>query len=228
MTDDALEAPASAEDLYLASAPDDVEPARPILTGDVFNAIEIPGTPSVGLAIVLTHPCSMRRDGVNLAERLLMATVKESLEIPLHKWSSGHFKVMPLPGLLGSHHSAFLDEIGLVASEALTNAERVACLTPFGINLLQQRFVWHLTRFLAPTHRLGEASEAVFEEADLCEEWVAASTVVGASPAEAANSFHDWIRESDGSASRQALLVEPQRRAGVRRDMRDRLRQLGQ
>lgn len=226
MTDDALEAPGAAEDLYLASARDEVEPARPILTGDVFDSIEIPGTSSVDLAIVLTHPCSMRRDGVHLAERLLMARVRQAPEIPLHKWSTGHFKVMPLPGLMGGHYAASFDEIGLVASEVLTDKARVACLTPFGINLLQQRFVWHLTRFLAPTHRLGEASEAVFEEADLCEEWVAAASESGVPPEEAASSFHEWIRESDGSgASRQSLLTEPQRRAGIRREMREHMRQ---
>lgn len=225
MTDDALEAPGSAEDLYLASTPDEVQPARPILTGDVFDAIEIPGTSSVGLAIVLTHPCSMRRDGVHLAERLLMARVKEAPEIPLHMWPTGHFKVMPLPGLVEGHYVASFDEIGLVASEVLSHDARVACLTPFGINLLQQRFVWHLTRFLAPTHRLGEASDAVFEEADLCEEWVAAASESGVPPEEAASSFHEWIRESDASgASRQTLLTEPQRRAGIRREMREYLR----
>ena len=221
MTDDALEAPGAAEDLYLASAPDEVEPARPILTGDVFDAIEIPGTSSAGLAIVLTHPCSMRRDGVNLAERLLMARVIESAEVPLHKWSTGHFKVMPLPGLMGGHYAASFDDIGLVASEGLTDVARVACLTPFGINLLQQRFVWHLTRFLAPTHRLGEASEAVFEEADLCEEWVSAMVAEGHDSTEAAVAFHDWLRaEHESGQTRQNLLAEPQRRAGIRREMR--------
>jgi len=225
LTDDAPESPGSAADLYLAAAPDEVELARPIFTRDVFNQIEIPGTLSTGLAIVLTHPCSMRKDGVNLAERLLMARVKESAEVPLHKWSTGHFKVMPLPGLMGAHYSASFDDIGLVPSDVLGDVDRVACLTPFGINLLQQRFIWHLTRFLAPTHRLGEASEAVFEEAELCEEWVAIYSQTGALAEDAAHSFHKWIREADQSGStRQQLLKEPQHRAGVRRDMRSHLR----
>ncbi len=221
MTEDALESPSSADELYLAASADEVEAARPVMTGDVFSEIEIPGTDGTGLGIVLTHPCSMRVDGVNLADRLLMARVATSTNVPLHKWATGHFKVMPLPGLLGAHYSASFDEIGRVASGVLASSERVACLTPFGINLLQQRFVWHLTRFLAPTHRLGESAEAVFEEADLCEEWVAASIEAGADAGEAAMSFHDWIRSADESGVvRQELLAEPQRRAGLRREMR--------
>ena len=48
----------------------------------------------------------MRLDGVRLAERLLVARVTASAEIPLTKWPSGFFKVMPLPGLMGNHYSA--------------------------------------------------------------------------------------------------------------------------
>lgn len=225
MTDATLECPASAGDLYLAARAEDVEPARPILTGDILDGVEIPGLQSIGLAIVLTHPCSMRRDGANLADRLLMARVNESNNIPLQQWSVGHFKVMPLPELMGSHHSAFFDEIGLVATDRLDLSKRVACLTPFGINLMQQRFIWHLTRFLAPTHRLGEASEAVFAEADLCEEWSAFFAEKGQAPAESATTFHEWIRDDAGGGdSRQQLLESPQRRAGVRRAMREHLR----
>lgn len=219
-----LESPNSAADLYLAASSAEVGRARPVLTGDVFAAVDIPGTSGTELGIVLTHPCSMRADGVNLADRILMARVHESPEIPLEKWATGHFKVMPLPGLLAGQYSASFDEIGLVVSDILDLDERVACLTPFGINLLQQRFVWHLTRFLAPTHRLGEAADAVFVEADLCEEWVDAWMDAGADRNEAADSFHEWIRGNDESGvRRQVLLAQTQRRAGIRREMRKKL-----
>lgn len=191
------------------------------MTGDVFGEITIPGLPERGAALVLTHPCSMRVDGVRLASRLLMGRVKEAPEIPLHRWSSGHYKVMPLPGLLGGHYIASFEEIGLVESEEVLSTERLACLTPYGANLLQQRLVWYLTRFLAPTHRLSEVTEAVFEEADLCEEWVSRSVATGSDVNEAAALFHEWIRDEDsGGVTRQSLLAEPQRRAGLRRDMR--------
>ena len=225
MAETELECPDAAEEFYLAATPDEVETSRPVLTGDVFEDVVIPGVDGTGLGIVLTHPCSMRTDGVTLARRLLMSRVSASGEIPLKKWKTGHFRVMPLPLLMGKHYSALFEEMGMVESVSLRATNRVACLTPYGINLLQQRFVWYLTRFLAPTHRLGEASEAVFEEVDLCSEWVMASTSVGGDPTAAESSFHEWIRSSDESGtSRQQLLREPQRRAGLRQEMRRRIK----
>jgi len=219
-----LECPDDAEDLYLAATRDEVDTSRPVLTGDVFEDVAIPGVDGTGLGIVLTHPCSMRTDGVTLARRLLMARVSASGKIPLKSWKTGHFKVMPLPLLMGRHYSALFDEMGMVKSPILRATHRMACLTPFGINLLQQRFVWYLTRFLAPTHRLGEASEAVFEEVDLCAEWVSEATSAGGDPTAAEQAFHEWIRSSDESGSRrQDLLRERQRRAGLRQEMRRRI-----
>ena len=158
----------------------------------------------------------MRVDGVELTKRLHMARVAPSPQIPFDKWKTGHYRVMPLPGLMGENYSARFNEMGLVESATLQAAERVACLTPYGVNLLQQRFIWFLTRFLAPTHRLGEASDSVFQEAELEEEWMVIATGKGADPIEATRAFQDWIRSSDESGvTRQDQLKEPQRRAGV-------------
>lgn len=221
MSQEELECPDSASDLYLAASPDEVEAARLILTGDVFSGLTIPGLDGSGLAIVLTHPCSMRADGVKLAKRVLMARVSPSEEVPTSKWQTGHFKVMPLPELLGKHYSARFEEMGLVESATLLTAERVACMSPYGVNLLQQRFIWYLTRLLVPTYRLGEATVAVFEEADLQEEWVVAATERGEDVANAARAFHEWVRSTDDSGvSRQKQIEDPQRRAGLRRQMR--------
>lgn len=224
MSGDTLECPDAAEHLYLAASQDEVPTARPLMTGDVFTSIAVPGLDSTGLAIVLTHPCSMRVDGVRLAPRLMMARVAPTSPIPLPDWRSGHFKVMPLPELLGTHHSARFDEIGLVESGSLEEGMRVACMTPYGVHLLQQRFIWHLTRFLAPTHRLAEVTEAVFEEADLQEEWVERSASRGNDPQSAAEAFHEWIRSPDSSGvPRQNQLRQADLRAGVRRQMRTHL-----
>ena len=221
MTDDTLEFPQSSDELYLAAAPTDVEPSRPLLTGDVFADIQVPGFDESGPAIILTHPCSMRVDGVNLADRLLMARVTPSSGVPLHKWATGFFRIMPLPDLNGGCHAARLDEIGLVMSSAVQSAQRLACMTPLGINLLQQRFIAYLTRFVVPTFRLNEACAAVFDEADLGEEWALVTVAAGMSLERAAVAFHDWLRSADSSGlTRQEQLAEPQRRSGVRRDMR--------
>lgn len=226
MTNDSLEYPESTTDLYLASCAEEVELHRPILTGDVFDTISIPGLQGEGLAIVLTHPCSMRRDGVHLAERLLLARVTEYQEIPFEKWETNHFKIMPLPGLRGSPHAARFPDMGLISSDEIEGASRVASLTPFGINLLQQRLIWYLTRFVVPTHRLNEACSAVFEEADLCEEWVAALADRGIDVQEALTKFDDWIRAPGSPAgTRQDALSDIQLRAGIRQEMRRRLRE---
>ena len=224
MSGDALECPDAAEHLYLATSQDEVPIARPLMTGDVLTQITVPGLDGTGLAIVLTHPCSMRVDGAKLASRLLMARVVPTNPIPLPAWRNGHFKVTPLPGLLGTHHSARFDEIGLVESGSLAERKRVACMTPHGVHLLQQRFIWYLTRFLAPTHRLAEVTEAVFEEADLQEEWVDQSMSRGNDPQSAAETFHEWIRSPDSSGvPRQDQLRRADLRAGVRRQMRTHL-----
>lgn len=229
MSQDALECPDAAEHLYLATSPEEVPIARPLMTGDIFTDMAVPGLDGTGLAIVLTHPCSMRVDGVNLAPRLLMARVIPSNPIPLQAWRNGHFKVMPLPDLLGAHHSGLFDEIGLVESPSLLENVRTACMTPHGVHLLQQRFIWHLTRFLAPTHRLAEATGAVFVEADLQEEWVEASVSHGDAPREAAESFHEWIRSPDqAGVVRQDQLKKTDLRAGIRRQMRMHLRSRSQ
>ena len=103
---------------------------------------------------------------------------------------------------------------------------RTACLTPHGVHLLQQRFIWYLTRFLAPTHRLAEATEAVFEEADLQEEWVETFLAQGSYPQEAAEAFHEWIRSPDSSGvPRQDQLKKTDLRPGLRRQVRTHLQE---
>ncbi|MDQ4142803.1 MAG: hypothetical protein M3198_03510 [Actinomycetota bacterium] len=89
MTDE-LEAPGDAQELYLARA-EEVSEARPLLTGDVIQSIKIPGVEVEGDSIILTHPCSMRKDGVNLADRLLVARVIRSPEVPFGQWKTGYF-----------------------------------------------------------------------------------------------------------------------------------------
>lgn len=196
------------------------------MTGDVFDGIAIPGLPpeSEGLGIVLTHPCSMRADGVRLIPRLHVARVASNQQIPLGKWGDGHFKVMPLPELDGGHYVARFEQMGLVESASLLPEKRIACLSPYGIHLLQQRFIWYLTRFLVPTHRLAEATESVFEEAELEEEWVSRAIQGGAVRDASTAAFHEWVRSPDESGkSPQEQLADPQRRAGVRRAMRHHL-----
>lgn len=220
-----LESPASAGDLYYAGL-GEVPEERPVLTGDIFSGIKIPGLDEdAGNAIVLTHPCGMRKDGVRLVNRIFMARVRTYQAVQLENWSTQHFKVMPLPSLSEDRaEAAAFNDAGLVPSDQLDIMRRVACLSEFGINLLQQRFVYHLTRFVVPTHKLHRVAPHVFREAELQEEWVG-SREPGTAIADAGLVFHDWLRERPpGGLTRQERLTDPQQAAAVRREMREALR----
>lgn len=223
-----LEAPPSADALYLYRA-DEVVSERPVQTGDVFDGVEIPGLDDgPGIAVVLNHPCSMRSNGVDLVERLQLARVTAYQEVPLNAWQRHHQRVMPLPDLIdGAHYAVQYSDFGLVRSGTLDLNRRVACMDPLGINLLQQRFIWYVSRFFAPTSKLHQSCVGAFVEIDLMEEWNAGWAAAGLPNAEAGEAFHKWIRDDDGSGrTRQQSLAEEQQRAPLRRSMRAHLREL--
>ncbi len=222
-----LEAPATEDDLY-HSRGEEVLPTRPLLTGDVLADVEIPGLDDGrDLAIVLTHPCSMRRDGVHLQDRIFVARVVEHAVVPASQWN-GHYAKMPLSGLInGASYAALFDSAGLVRSEFLIETERVACLSEFGVNLLQQRLIFHLTRFVAPTFKLHESCVGVFREIELHDEWAEFFSGRSQTPTEVGAAFHEWLREAPaGGTSRQVRLGDDQQVAAVRREMRAHLAKL--
>lgn len=219
-----LEYPGTADELYLSRNPD-VNPYRPLLQGDVLRDIQIAGLDDAGLAIVLTHPCSMRR-GPALVPRQLVARVVDAAPFPLTAWATGHMRSMPLPALVPDeperHFVAQFEEVGAVPSAALVEAERLACLDPRGICLLQQRFVFYLTRFVVPTSDLHGVIAPVLAETELLEEWTEEAARTGMGSDEAAAGFHDFIRApGEGDAiSLQEALEDPPRRGAVRRAVR--------
>lgn len=212
-----LETWADPNHLYRARG-DEVEPNRPLFTGDVLDDVPIPGVQDAGRAIVVAHPCAMRA-GPTLAERVLVAAVEPAGATNPNQWASGFFDRMPLPELRGDFHVAWLDRVGRAATADLLSTTRVACLTPVGVNLLQQRLVFHMTRFSIPTSQLWEAFGNTYEEADMLEEWLEDVDDVGQQTA----AFEAWIRE--GEPSRQIRLRDPQQRASVRAEMRTTIKQ---
>lgn len=102
----------------------------------------------------------------------------------------------------------------------------MACLSGFGVNMLQQRLTCHLTRAEIPTSTFNEAFSHTFEEADLLEEWT--DSLVGDSwtQATAAAKFENFIREGDPNL--QAKLLDAQPRSSVRRACRQEAAQLVQ
>lgn len=219
VTTSELETPDAAGDLYRARS-DEVEVRRPVFTGDVFD---------VGgeLHIIVEHACALRSDGVRLKPSILCAPVRPVAAIRTN-WSKESFRLMPLPDLTtdGTPFAAHLDQAVSLTPDLLTVERRVAALSEYGVNLLMQRWVHYLTRFVAPTFHLAAAIAAEYEEADLTLEWLEEladdETIV-----EETIAFHRWIREelvAGQDLTRQAALKEGQRRSEVRRQLRTELR----
>ena len=227
--------------LYLARG-DEVSPARPYLTGDVLSGLMLPGPDGETrerVVIILQHPCSMRSDGVHLTWRILAAEVCEHTPFKPSQWS-GNYHFMPLPGLFGSEsnsvsHAADFDNLHLLSPADVENAERVANLSQYGVNLLMQRYAHYSTRIVVPTFQLQQVTEPFFEEADLNQDWcegIAGFPDDYVNPQEyrqaidsASVEYMDWIREKiDSKRRRQDLLKDAQSRSTIRQEMRRALR----
>jgi hypothetical protein len=205
-------------DLYLATG-DDVNAFRPMFTGDIFSDVVVPGTNEAGLAIIIAHPCSFRVGGGRMAEQVLMAVVRSRDErTPPSAWTRGLYSTMPLPDLLGDRlHVAHLDEVGRVNIADLSLDRRIACLSVLGINLLQHRLVWHMTRCAIETFKFHDAFAHTYEEADLLEEWNETLSDAQISLDQAAARFEEFLRSPQQTGTDlQTQLKDPQRRSGVR------------
>jgi hypothetical protein len=225
-----LESFESPGELYLARGVE-VNPLRPLLTGDIFAEVVLPGVQEAGMAIIVAHPCSMRGKVGTLKDRLLAAAVRPREHVGQEAWRDGYFGEMPLPDLRGdgTFYSGFFGDIGQAPTEGLSDCERLACLSHFGINLLQQRLVWHLTRFAVPTSDLHDACAHTLEEADLLEEWNDILRNGGVGEREATSRFEAWLRAARaGGRSYQSDLRDPQRRASVRAACRAKAREIAE
>lgn len=221
---DELDSPENAAQLYAARG-DEIPAVRPVMQGDVFADVEIPGVEDgSGYAAILAHPCAMRSDGVNLFDRLQVARVEPGHQVPLSQWSTGHFKLMPLPEMRQADaddgYALVFDLAGRVATDELRREQRVACLSPYGISVLQQRHVHHLTRYVVPSVELHATCVNVLAEAELLEEWLLAAEVAGVDVDQAALDFHELVRaDQPGGSSLQEDLKHEAKRAGVRRSL---------
>lgn len=193
--------------------------ARPHMQGDVF--VGVPGVPEV--VMLITHPCSMRA-GTQLREQLAVVEVVDYQHLPARKWADGHFDLSPLPGLpVGYEHpAADFRRIQAVASNELALERRVVSLSELGIQLLQQRFVHHLTRVIVDLPTLYEHSSAVFTEAELQEEWVEEAMNAGVARAEAEATFQEFLGRGKGSL--REALANARTRGHVRRAVRQGIR----
>ena len=221
-----LDRPNLSDELYLARG-SDVEAYRPIITGDIFQGLRVPGSEDDGgLAMVVAHPCSMRQ-GAHLKPHVQMAVVRNGPPIPLDRWD-GNYGVMPLPEL---HRPgdlsprAVFELAGRVPTDELLRHRRMACLSAKGILLLLQRMTFSMTRVVVDLDILLGSIDFVLEEVELLDEWMQGRLDTRNGNLEPAihdeeRLFDDVMRsEIDGNSLRQHLR-DPASRAKVRRSVR--------
>src|SRR5882757_5020194 len=83
----------------------DVSRARPLLQGDVFDGVVLPGFGDDPRKVqIVAHPCAMRT-GASLTPRITVAPVEPYQAVSGKAWDS-HPRVMPLAGLVSGKHFA--------------------------------------------------------------------------------------------------------------------------
>lgn len=110
------------------------------------------------MAIIMAHPCSRRGAGAQLRPAILAAAAEPQDKTGPGAWTRGPADKPPLPELAQVElFAGRLDLIGRSVTVAIEGAERIACASQYGVNLLQQRLVLHLTRLEVPTFQFNQA-----------------------------------------------------------------------
>lgn len=199
----------------------DVSRARPLLQGDVFDDVVLPGFGGEPTKVqIVSHPCAMRT-GATLTPRITVAPVVPYQLVRGRGWQ-GNAGVMPLAELVDGEHFAtkFVD---VTASPAalLTRDRRIATLSHQGIYVLQQRLIKHYTRTEMALEVLRRESAPVLTEAELLWDWLVRvlneAEIGDDETLEAeAGAFEQWMR--DGSPSPQQRLRTEVHHTDVRRE----------
>ncbi|MCW2540966.1 MAG: hypothetical protein JWN95_2691 [Frankiales bacterium] len=199
----------------------DVSRARPLLQGDVFDGVALPGFGDTPMKVqVVAHPCAMRT-GANLTPRITVAPVAKSQAVTGNGWE-GNLRVMPLAELIdGKNFATKLVDVTACPAELLTREHRIATLSHRGIYVLQQRIVKHYTRLEMPLELLRRESAPVLTEAEIQQDWLEAVLTDAElddddAIAAEAGVFEEWLRE--GTPSRQRRLRTEIHHADVRRE----------
>jgi len=121
-----LDAPEASDDLYHARG--EVTIALPIMQGDVYEGIVVPGLADEPTTVaIVMHPCSMRA-GANLRQKITVAAVKPYQLLRDEDWHTGHVNVMPLPALRQNADGYAIDfrDVAAVPSSVLSLRSRIA------------------------------------------------------------------------------------------------------
>lgn len=157
----------------------DLEPEalalKPVMTGDVFSGVQVPGEPEPLDVMVAGHPCTIRR-GVELVARVPCVRLVDHQWLAYENWPKYDKNHFPIPAAadLGDGRCASLwDWVG-VPREELLRARRRITLQDQGIYIFLQRLIYSFSRFPPPLTVLREASAHVLAEAELEYTWIMA------------------------------------------------------
>ncbi len=209
----------------------------------------MPGFPDggPGYAMLFMHPCTMRQGAVL---RELVTAVKVELSSPKkvvsdpEKWANRN-KVMPLPDMAGTGKSTYLADfmkISTVPSMDLDRATRVCQLSIDGRLQMQQRLIFHLTRYAPSLDVLRQATAALDLEMQAQTDWLEAAYAAGQAVDAAMVlsqevAFDEFmsaplhtVGNADGNPSanpsRRLLLGQPQTAPAVVRDVQKKIQEL--
>lgn len=199
----------------------DVSRARPLLQGDVFDDVVLPGFEEGPMKVqIVAHPCAMRT-GATLSPRITVAPVESHRKVTGRGWH-GNPRVMPLADLVeGAHFATKFVDVTACPAELLTRDRRIATLSHQGIYVLQQRLIKHYTRVEMALEVLRSESAPVLTEAELLWGWlerVLNEAEIGDDEAldVEAGVFEEWMR--NGSPSPQERLRAQIHHTDVRRE----------
>jgi hypothetical protein len=179
--------------------------ARPLLQGDVFDGIVLPGFGGQPMKVqTINHPCAMRV-GADLTPRITVAPVEPHPRVNGQRGWDGNLRVMPLPELVdGNHFATKFVDVTAAPAVLLTRPRRIATLSHQGIYVLQQRLIKHYARVEMPLELLRRESAAVLAEGEMQWDWIedvlTEAELADESAIEAeAKVFDTWLGEGDPS-----------------------------
>lgn len=183
--------------------------ARPLIQGDVFSDVVLPGFGDAPhLVQIVAHPCAMRT-GPTLTPRITVAPIKPHQTVTGSGWN-GNLRLMPLADLVdGQSFATRFVDVTAAPAELLTRDRRIATLTDRGIFVLQQRLMKHYTRVELALDLLRAESAAVLAEAQMQWDWIehalsANELQLESAVEDEAQVFDSWL--SQGTPSRRAKL----------------------
>lgn len=229
-----LASPESSKDIYLEEA----SLYRPIVTGDIFTGLRVPGCLDAdanhGLSMIIAHP-SVMRQGAQLEERARAAPVAPRNGLRRSQWSPGYYDVYPLPVLTeiagdngfdiaNRGWCAVLQDSAPIETKLLDVRQRVACLSPLGIEILLQRMVHSDTRVPVKAELIGQVFAPKLEEIELLETWC--EELVSQSSEHLQRDLEEAARDFEGFLSTTSeysemrirdMMESSSQRAGARR-----------